>query len=139
MAALNFNRPTTTTNTTTTTTAVFNVPKQMVDVGETFDDYLPFAYNNTCPNLEEMNNNNNNNNSSSKGSSFYIVRDDLLHPLINGNKARKLDGLLPLLEQQSVTHVVTCGGCQSAHAAAVERNTVAFSLTRGAAPNSHWL
>ena len=26
--------------------------------------------------------------------SFYIVRDDLLHPFVNGNKARKLDGLL---------------------------------------------
>lgn len=51
--------------------------------------------------------------------SFYVVRDDLLHPLVNGNKARKLDALLPLLEDSSVTDVVTCGGCQSAHAAAV--------------------
>ncbi|RVX04287.1 D-cysteine desulfhydrase 2, mitochondrial [Vitis vinifera] len=48
--------------------------------------------------------------------SFYVVRDDLLHPLVNGNKARKLDGLLPLVEDHSVTDVVTCGGCQSAHA-----------------------
>lgn len=39
--------------------------------------------------------------------SFYVVRDDLLHPLINGNKARKLDGLLPLLQDYSVTDVVT--------------------------------
>lgn len=38
--------------------------------------------------------------------SFYIVRDDLLHPLINGNKGRKLDGLLPLIEDYSVTDVV---------------------------------
>lgn len=38
--------------------------------------------------------------------SFYVVRDDLLHPLVNGNKARKLDGLLPLLEDNSVTDVV---------------------------------
>jgi D-cysteine desulfhydrase len=38
--------------------------------------------------------------------SFYIVRDDLLHPLVNGNKARKLDGLLPLIEDHSVTDVV---------------------------------
>lgn len=38
--------------------------------------------------------------------SFYVVRDDLLHPLINGNKARKLDGLLPLVEDHSVTDVV---------------------------------
>lgn len=39
-------------------------------------------------------------------SSFYVVRDDLLHPLVNGNKARKLDGLLPLVEDHSVTDVV---------------------------------
>ncbi|CAH9117386.1 unnamed protein product [Cuscuta europaea] len=51
--------------------------------------------------------------------SFYVVRDDLLHPMVNGNKARKLDALLPLLVDNSVTDVVTCGGCQSAHAAAV--------------------
>lgn len=38
--------------------------------------------------------------------SFYIVRDDLLHPLVNGNKARKLDGLLPLIEDHSVSDVV---------------------------------
>lgn len=38
---------------------------------------------------------------------FYVVRDDLLHPLINGNKARKLDALFPLLEQHSVTDVVS--------------------------------
>lgn len=38
--------------------------------------------------------------------SFYIVRDDLIHPLMNGNKARKLDALLPFLEDHSVTDVV---------------------------------
>lgn len=42
----------------------------------------------------------------SQDSFFYILRDDLLHPLINGNKARKLDGLLPLLIDHSVTDVV---------------------------------
>ncbi|MBA0656428.1 hypothetical protein Goklo_008786 [Gossypium klotzschianum] len=56
-----------------------------------------------------------------QGLSFYIVRDDLVHPFVNGNKARKLDGLLPLIEDHGVTDVVTCGGCQSAHAAAVGR------------------
>ncbi|KAG6654888.1 hypothetical protein CIPAW_05G176800 [Carya illinoinensis] len=67
--------------------------------------------------------------------SFYIVRDDLLHPLVNGNKARKLDGLLPLIED----HSVTCGGCQSAHAAAVavscaERGLKSHLLLRGEQP-----
>ncbi|RYQ83163.1 hypothetical protein Ahy_B10g101787 isoform A [Arachis hypogaea] len=41
-----------------------------------------------------------------KGKCFYVVRDDLLHSLINGNKARKLDGLIPLIEDHSVTDVV---------------------------------
>ncbi|VAH62912.1 unnamed protein product [Triticum turgidum subsp. durum] len=50
---------------------------------------------------------------------FDVVRDDLLHPLANGNKARKLDALLPLIRRRGATDVITCGGCQSAHAAAV--------------------
>ncbi|KAK3223516.1 hypothetical protein Dsin_010541 [Dipteronia sinensis] len=70
---------------------------------------------------------------------FYVVRDDLLHPLINGNKARKLDGLFPLLEEHAVTDVVTCGGCQSAHATAVavscaERGINSHLLLRGEQP-----
>ncbi|XP_030516775.1 D-cysteine desulfhydrase 2, mitochondrial isoform X7 [Rhodamnia argentea] len=73
-------------------------------------------------------------------SSFYVVRDDLLHPLVNGNKARKLDAVLPLLEDHSVTDVVTCGGCQSAHAAAVavscaERGLRSHLLLRGEQPD----
>ncbi|KAL1804514.1 hypothetical protein ACET3Z_033161 [Daucus carota] len=73
--------------------------------------------------------------------SFYVVRDDLLHPLVNGNKARKLDGLLPLLEDNSITDVVTCGGCQSAHAAAVavscaERGLNSHLLLRGEPPET---
>lgn len=39
--------------------------------------------------------------------SFYIVRDDLLHPLINGNKTRKLDALIPLVEDHLVTDMVS--------------------------------
>lgn len=38
--------------------------------------------------------------------SFYLVRDDLLHPLVNGNKARKLDAILPVLEDNAATDVV---------------------------------
>ncbi|XWS69122.1 hypothetical protein CRYUN_Cryun04dG0152500 [Craigia yunnanensis] len=41
-----------------------------------------------------------------QGLSFSIVRDDLLHPFISGNKARKLDGLLPLIEDDGVTDVI---------------------------------
>ncbi|KAL2253699.1 UNVERIFIED_CONTAM: D-cysteine desulfhydrase 2, mitochondrial [Sesamum indicum] len=73
--------------------------------------------------------------------SFYVVRDDLLHPLVNGNKARKLDALLPLLEDYDATDVVTCGGCQSAHTAAVavscaERGLRPHLLLRGEAPET---
>ncbi|KAG2261480.1 hypothetical protein Bca52824_068559 [Brassica carinata] len=76
---------------------------------------------------------------STKGSSFYILRDDLLHPLVNGNKARKLDALLPLLTHHKVTDLVTCGGCQSAHTAAVavscaERGVRSHLLLRGEQP-----
>ena len=42
----------------------------------------------------------------SKGSSFYIIRDDLLHPVLNGNKARKLDAVMPILQESRATHVV---------------------------------
>lgn len=44
--------------------------------------------------------------------SFYVVRDDLLHPLVNGNKARKLDALLPLLEDNAITDVVSSSSPQ---------------------------
>ncbi|XP_074309976.1 D-cysteine desulfhydrase 2, mitochondrial isoform X2 [Silene latifolia] len=73
--------------------------------------------------------------------SFYVVRDDLLHPLANGNKARKLDALLPMIEDFSGTDVVTCGGVQSAHAAAVavscaERGIRSHLLLRGEQPET---
>ncbi|XP_052205438.1 oxysterol-binding protein-related protein 1D isoform X3 [Diospyros lotus] len=76
---------------------------------------------------------------SSLQKSFYVVRDDLLHPLVNGNKARKLDALFPLVEDHSVTDVVTCGGCQSAHTAAIavscaERGIRSHLLLRGEQP-----
>lgn len=67
-----------------------------------------------------------------------IVRDDLLHPVAGGNKARKLDGLVPAIEKAGVTNVVTCGGAQSAHAASVaaifaERGITPHILLRGEA------
>ncbi|KAF8676222.1 hypothetical protein HU200_047093 [Digitaria exilis] len=37
---------------------------------------------------------------------FHVVRDDFLHPLANGNKARKLDALLPLLRRHGTTDLV---------------------------------
>ena len=68
-----------------------------------------------------------------------ILRDDLLHPWANGNKLRKLDGYLPELQARGVTDILTCGGVQSAHCAALaslcaERGVRAHVLLRGEAP-----
>lgn len=57
-----------------------------------------------------------------------VVRDDLLHPHIAGNKARKLDGLLPALAAAGSTDVLTCGGLHSAHAAAVAAACASLGL-----------
>ena len=38
--------------------------------------------------------------------SFLLIQDDLLHPLLGGNKLRKLDALLPKLASQGVSDVV---------------------------------
>ncbi len=46
------------------------------------------------------------------GARFRVLRDDLAHPFINGNKRRKLDGLWPELARS--TDVVAIGGAQSA-------------------------
>lgn len=60
-----------------------------------------FPWNNTNPTLGS------NIVDDNQESSFYIVRDDLLHPLINGNKSRKLDALIPLVEDHLVTDMVS--------------------------------
>ncbi|PAF41705.1 hypothetical protein [Helicobacter sp. 11S03491-1] len=44
-----------------------------------------------------------------RGRKFYIKRDDLIHPLFNGNKARKFEGLLNL----DMKILVSYGGNQS--------------------------
>jgi hypothetical protein len=35
-----------------------------------------------------------------------VIHDDLLHPILGGNKLRKLDALLPTLQADGVTDVV---------------------------------
>jgi D-cysteine desulfhydrase len=42
----------------------------------------------------------------SQGYSFHVIRDDLLHPLMGGNKLRKLDALVPLFQAHRATDVV---------------------------------
>ncbi|KXZ44202.1 hypothetical protein GPECTOR_71g563 [Gonium pectorale] len=68
-----------------------------------------------------------------------MLRDDLLHPVLGGNKVRKLDALLPQLLAEGVTDVLTCGGVQSAHTAAVavaaaEAGLRSHLLVRGEKP-----
>jgi D-cysteine desulfhydrase len=71
--------------------------------------------------------------------SILVLRDDLLHPWANGNKLRKFDGYLPALMARGVTDILTCGGVQSAHCAALsclgaERGVRVHVLLRGEAP-----
>ncbi|KAL4427332.1 hypothetical protein ABPG77_003241 [Micractinium sp. CCAP 211/92] len=80
------------------------------------------------------------------GARMTIIRDDLTHPLLGGNKLRKLDGLWADVVGQAAD-VVTCGGLQSAHTVAVaaacaERGRRAHLLVRGerpAVPTGHHL
>lgn len=72
---------------------------EVTDRGEPFNNIFP--WNNTDPSLGASMVEDN------QEPSFYIVRDDLLHPLVNGNKSRKLDALFPLIEDHSVTDVVS--------------------------------
>ncbi|GLI69952.1 hypothetical protein VaNZ11_014693 [Volvox africanus] len=70
---------------------------------------------------------------------LYILRDDLMHPILGGNKVRKLDALVPELLSKGITDVVTCGGVQSAHLAAVavvaaEAGLQSHLLVRGEPP-----
>ncbi|KAL3144147.1 hypothetical protein ABBQ32_003936 [Trebouxia sp. C0010 RCD-2024] len=70
---------------------------------------------------------------------LVVVQDDLLHPVLGGNKLRKLDGLLPEVKATGCTDLLTCGGLQSAHTAAVaaacaEQGIKAHLLVRGERP-----
>lgn len=72
--------------------------------------------------------------------SFYVLRDDLKHPYISGNKRRKLDGFWPEISKKNIQDVITCGGSQSAHvlaiaAAAAEEGIRSHLLLRGERPN----
>ena len=53
------------------------------------------------------------------GVSVFFKRDDLIHPLVSGNKWRKLYGHLKVFRQRSAGRVVTFGGTYSNHLVAV--------------------
>ncbi len=46
---------------------------------------------------------------------FWIKRDDLIHPIISGNKWRKLAGWFNQMEQAPIEHIVSFGGGYSNH------------------------
>jgi 1-aminocyclopropane-1-carboxylate deaminase len=50
-----------------------------------------------------------------KGLKVFLKRDDLIHPIISGNKWRKLKYLLQKAQAQNKTHLVTFGGAYSNH------------------------
>jgi len=66
----------------------------------------------------------------------FIKRDDLIHPLISGNKWRKLKYILKKASEQNKTHLVTFGGAFSNHllataAAAAKFGFKATGIVRG--------
>src|SRR6201999_2814828 len=50
-----------------------------------------------------------------RGLTLSIKRDDLIHPLISGNKWRKLKYTLKKASAEGKTHLVTFGGAYSNH------------------------
>lgn len=71
-----------------------------------------------------------------KGIEVFIKRDDLIHPIISGNKWRKLKYVLQQAQAQSKTHLVTFGGAYSNHllataAAAAKFGFQATGIVRG--------
>ncbi|RYU91148.1 pyridoxal-phosphate dependent enzyme [Mucilaginibacter terrigena] len=71
-----------------------------------------------------------------KGIKVFIKRDDLIHPIISGNKWRKLKYVLQQAQAQNKTHLVTFGGAYSNHllataAAAAKFGFKATGIVRG--------
>jgi 1-aminocyclopropane-1-carboxylate deaminase len=71
-----------------------------------------------------------------KGIEVFIKRDDLIHPIISGNKWRKLKYVLQQAQFQNKTHLVTFGGAYSNHllataAAAAKFGFKATGIVRG--------
>lgn len=63
-----------------------------------------------------------------KGITLHIKRDDLIHPLISGNKWRKLKYILKKASAQSKTHLVTFGGAYSNHLLATAAAAAKFGF-----------
>jgi 1-aminocyclopropane-1-carboxylate deaminase len=59
---------------------------------------------------------------------FFIKRDDLIHPIISGNKWRKLKYLLKKAQAENKTHLVTFGGAYSNHLLATAAAAAKFGF-----------
>jgi 1-aminocyclopropane-1-carboxylate deaminase len=59
----------------------------------------------------------------------FIKRDDLIHPLISGNKWRKLKYNLLQAQQENKKHLVTFGGAYSNHLLATAAAAAKFGFT----------
>jgi 1-aminocyclopropane-1-carboxylate deaminase len=66
-----------------------------------------------------------------KGLHVFIKRDDLIHPIISGNKWRKLKYILQRAVSENKTHLITFGGAFSNHllATAAAAATFGFKAT----------
>ena len=63
-----------------------------------------------------------------RGITLQIKRDDLIHPIISGNKWRKLKYILKKASAQNKTHVVTFGGAYSNHLLATAAAAAKFGF-----------
>jgi 1-aminocyclopropane-1-carboxylate deaminase len=63
-----------------------------------------------------------------QGIGVFIKRDDLIHPIISGNKWRKLKYLLKRAQAENKTHLVTFGGAYSNHLLATAASAAKFGF-----------
>jgi 1-aminocyclopropane-1-carboxylate deaminase len=63
-----------------------------------------------------------------QGLTVFIKRDDLIHPIISGNKWRKLKYILKKAQAQNKTHLVTFGGAYSNHLLATAAAAAKFGF-----------
>lgn len=59
---------------------------------------------------------------------IYIKRDDLLHPIVSGNKFRKLKYLIAEIQEKKIENLVTFGGAFSNHMVATAAAGALFNL-----------
>jgi 1-aminocyclopropane-1-carboxylate deaminase len=67
-----------------------------------------------------------------KGLEVFVKRDDLIHPLVSGNKWRKLKYILLKAKSENKNHLVTFGGAFSNHLLATAATAQAYGLKASA-------